>query len=525
MTPQAPHDKNAPGFFSSIPQATWVRVLIVLQLSLLAWEFYPDLSTNGDDARYYLLGQAMREGKGYRQIQLPNAPVETGYPIAFPLLLTIVSFVSSSIMVAKIFLALCGALTTLLCYFLFKNHLRRLLVPMLALWAVSSLMVEFSSSLMSEIPFLLFSILALVLYERSAADPKNAWLFWLTIAVSVVPMHCRSVGLAFSAAWILNTLVDKRYRFALAHVGMLAVTVVVFHVFTTWQNSYLLQLVQKNSYAPDLGYVTVADMLERIGQNIKAYGLSIVSQSLIPLPYAFPPFAKTIVSALCVALILTGWVRGFFGRMRFASLYVFLYFGILVMWQFQWSSERFVVGVLPFLYYFLLSGLDALMSLVVPAKDASLARKFTAGSEAPSRAGGIVVWAVVAIIGFFNVYNQPKDLHLKRYLGPDWRNFYSCADWVRINAPQDAVVMSRKPELFYVRAKRTGLVYPFTHNTQKIIDAIDSMRVSHVVLDNFAWTATSGEYLYPAIRSNPGRFKIAYALNNPPTVVYEVVKR
>jgi len=43
---------------------------------------------------------------------------------------------------------------------------------MLALWAVSSLMVEFSSSLMSEIPFLLFSILALVLYERSAADPR-----------------------------------------------------------------------------------------------------------------------------------------------------------------------------------------------------------------------------------------------------------------------------------------------------------------------------------------------------------------
>jgi len=201
---------------------------------------------------------------------------------------------------------------------------------------------------MSEIPFLLFSILALVLYERSAADPKNAWLFWLTIAVSVVPMHCRSVGLAFSAAWILNTLVDKRYRFALAHVGMLAVTVVVFHVFTTWQNSYLLQLVQKNSYAPDLGYVTVADMLERIGQNIKAYGLSIVSQSLIPLPYAFPPFAKTIVSALCVALILTGWVRGFFGRMRFASCMSSCTSGFLSCGSFNgranglwWACSRF----------------------------------------------------------------------------------------------------------------------------------------------------------------------------------------
>jgi len=121
MIPQVPHDKNALGFFSSIPQATWVRVLIVLQLSLLAWEFYPDLSTNGDDARYYLLGQAMREGKGYRQIQLPTLGWKPDTPSLFPLLLTIVSFVSSSIMVAKIFLRCAGRLTTLLCYFLFKK--------------------------------------------------------------------------------------------------------------------------------------------------------------------------------------------------------------------------------------------------------------------------------------------------------------------------------------------------------------------------------------------------------------------
>jgi hypothetical protein len=525
MTTHSQHRANPLGAFSSVSQSTWVRLLIVLQLLLLAWEFYPDLSTNGDDARYYLLGQAMREGKGYRQIQLPDRPVETGYPIAFPLMLATVSLISSNIMLAKIFLALCGALTTLLCYYLFKGHLRRHLLPMLGLCAVSSLIVEFSSSLMSEVPFLLFSLAALILYERSVANQKNAWLFWLTIAVSVVPMHCRSVGLAFSAAWILNTLLSRRYRFTFAHIGMLLATVIVFHIFTTWQNSYLLQLVQKNSYAPDLGYVTPADMIARIGQNIKAYGLSIVSQSLVPLPYRFPPLAKTAVSLVCVALVFVGWLRGFFGNLRFVSLYVFLYFGILVMWQFQWSSERFVVGVLPFLYFLLLNGLDGIMGLVSPQKGQSPLRMFTAGSETPSHSGVIVAWACVALIAFANIFNQPAELHLKRYLGPDWRNFYSCADWVRINTPPDAVVMSRKPELFYVRAKRTGLVYPFTRNAQRIINAIDSMHVSYVVLDNFAWTATSGEYLYPAIQGFADRFRIAYALNNPPTVVYEVVRR
>ena len=524
--PQPAQSAGIFGFFSSVSPSAWVRVLIVLQLALLAWEFYPDLSTNGDDARYYLLGQAMREGRGYCQIQLPNAPPETAYPIAFPLMLTIVSFVSSSVMTAKIVLALCGALTTFICFLLFKNHMRRLLIPMLALCAASSLLVEFSSSLMSEIPFLLSSVLALILYDRSAANPKKAWLFWLTIAVSVIPMHCRSVGLAFSAAWILTTLVNRRYRFAFAHIGMLVLTVVVFHIFTTWQNSYMVQLVQKNSYAPDLGYVTPADMIGRIGQNIKAYGLSIVPESLIPFPYRFPPGPKLIIGILCVALVFTGWVRAFFSEMRFASMYVFLYFGILVMWQFQWSSERFVVGVLPFLYFFLLNGLDAAMDLALPGqKKLPLGRRFIAGFGLPSAPHAVVIWACIAVIAFVNIYNQPAQLHLKRYLGPDWRNFYSCADWVRINTPRDAIVVSRKPELFYVRAKRTGLVYPFTHDTERIIRTIDSMHVSYVVLDNFAWTGTSGEYLYPAIRAHQDRFHIAYSLNNPPTVVYEVVRQ
>jgi len=319
--------------------------------------------------------------------------------------------------------------------------------------------------------------------------------------------------------------VSKRYRFMFAHMGLLILTVVVFHILTTWQNSYLLLLVQKNSYAPDLGYVTPADMLARIGQNIKAYGLSIVSQSLFPLPYRFSPSGRAFISIICVTLVFIGWVRAFFGKMRFASMYVFLYFGILLMWQFQWSSERFLVCILPFLYFFLLNGIDAVLAVFSPVKGLNLRRRFIADSEIPSRSAAFVVWALVTIVVYVNIYNQPTQLHLKRYLGPDWRNFYSCADWVRINTPRDAVVMNRKPELFYVRAKRAGLVYPFTRDTRKIMSAIDSMHVSYVVLDNFGWTATSAEYLYPAIQGNQDRFKIAYALNNPPTVVYEVVRR
>ncbi|MGA2505987.1 MAG: hypothetical protein ABSF80_00740, partial [Chitinispirillaceae bacterium] len=34
----------------------WVKIFVVIQLIFLAAEFSPDISTNGDDAKYYIIG-------------------------------------------------------------------------------------------------------------------------------------------------------------------------------------------------------------------------------------------------------------------------------------------------------------------------------------------------------------------------------------------------------------------------------------------------------------------------------------
>ena len=233
--------------------STWVKLFIVVQLVLLACQFTPDLSTNGDDARYFLLGKALHDGKGFRQIQHPAAPVETTYPIVFPLVLAFVQFFSGSILAAKIVQSVLGALTTLMAFYLFRSYSKRLLLPVIALCAACATLAQFSTSLMSEIPYLFFSLLALYLYELSVGRPKNHWLFWLTILLSVFPLHCRSVGLAFSASWILTNLLTKRYRYMVAHAVVLIVSIVLFHLATTWDNGYLIQIVQRNTYNPEAG--------------------------------------------------------------------------------------------------------------------------------------------------------------------------------------------------------------------------------------------------------------------------------
>jgi hypothetical protein len=518
---------NLPAERPKIAVSSWVKLFVVVQLVLLAVQFTPDLSTNGDDARYYLLGKALHDGKGFRQIQHPTLPVEGTYPIVFPLLLSIVHFVSSSILLAKIVQSVLGALVTVFCFYLFRIYSKNLLLPLIALCATSATLVQFSSSLMSEIPYLFFSLLALYLYELSIVRPKNHWLFWLTIALSVFPMHCRSVGLAFSASWLLTTLLTKRYRYLVAHAAVLAITVVLFHMATTWGNGYLIQIVQRNTYNPEAGFVTPAEMIQRIAQNIQAYGTFIIQRTLVPLPFESSKGLSALISVGCCAAILIGWVRSLFSPMKFLSLYVFMYFGILLMWQTQWSSERFLAGIVPFLYFFILSGVEGVCTLASGSKGTSLRERVSAlvaPAGKSSWARGAVVSAVAAIIVLSNVVFAVSYVKKQNTLGPDWKNFYSCADWMRTNTPQSAIVMNRKVELFFIRSKRAGVMYPYSHDVNKVMDVIDSSRVDYVVFDNFAWTATTRQYLYPVIESFQNRFQMVYALNNPPTAIYKVIR-
>jgi hypothetical protein len=507
--------------------AMWVRIFIVMQLALLAWQFTPDLSTNGDDACFYLLGKALHDGKGYHKIQHPDLPAETTTPILYPLMLAFVHFFSSSILLAKICQALLGALATLMAFYLFKSYSKTLLLPLVALCAGCATLAQFSTDLMSEIPYLFFSLFALYLYDRSVSRPKDRWLFWITIVASVLPMHCRSVGLAFSVSWVLVNLLTKRYRYMVAHAAVLAVTMVAFHFATTGGGGYFIHIVLRNSYNPDAGFVTPGEMVQRIVQNIQAYGSSILLRSLIPLPPQTPEGLRIIVTVVCLLGILAGWIRGLFGSMKFLSFYVFIYFGILLIWQTQWSSERFVAGVIPFLYFFLLSGIEAFLELVFSFPRMPFVQRLKSLATDPAQTSGgrrAVIWAAAILVVIVNVSFQFSFARQAKQLGPDWNNFYSCADWIRRNTSADAVVMSRKVELFYVRSQHAGVMYPYSHDAEKIMKVIDSAKVQYIVFDNFFWTRTTREYLYPVLQTFRDRFQMVYALDNPPTAIYKVMK-
>jgi hypothetical protein len=505
----------------------WLKIIIIIQLALLAVQFNPEPSNNGDNAVYYVLGKSIADGTGYRRMLNPNLPVENTYPVIFPLLIAATQLIAPNPVLPQILMGVLGALVTLLCYYLFRRSLPSiLLLPLLILVVFSRLLMEYQIILMSEMPYLVLTLVALLLLEKSVEKPHHRLLFWAAILVSVLPMHCRTIGVAFSGAWIAGNIFAKRYRYAGAHAVLLTLTYGAFALLTAGHNSYGSIGFMKNEYDPEMGTVTFGDMVMRILENIKIQATILFPKSFLFFSNLPPRVLLLTVYQVPSLLALVGWLKGLFGRDRTISIYLFLYTCMMLGWRV--GNDRYISCMLPFLFYFMIIGIRVVIDAVrrLPALTPARIVALMKGSESGRLDWKALcaIWIIVFAVVSVNLYARTNYAKETRQT-PDWTNFYSCADWIRSNAPKDAVVMSRKPELFYLRSGHRGLVYPFSHDVDNIIDNLKRNNVQYVIYDNFAWTQTTLKYLYPVIISHPEMFKVVYAVKDPYTFIFEFSAR
>jgi hypothetical protein len=511
----------------------WLRIIIIGQMILLGLQFTPNISTNGDDAVYYILGKSIATGHGYRNIQLTGAPVETNFPIAFPSFLAIVHLFTDTPLLSKILVACLGCIATLASFYLFRVWASWLLIPLLLLVGSLSVLNQHALELLSEVPFLALTLISLVLLEKSYKYPKNKWLFWLAIFFSVLPMNCRSIGMAFSGAFIVANLLNRRFRYSIAHAGLLVTSILSVKLLTSWNAtsaSYLAHLFLKNSYDPEQGYSTIAEMGTRVLANIGKYTTAILPETFMPSFIHANPGIAAFIGICLSTLIFIGCIRSLFLPFRLIGIYTIFYCGIISLWQVQWSSGRFLAGILPFLVFLLFTGVSTTGQFIGKIKTRTgnaLGSLFLDGASfvRPSGVFQGVIWSLAILFAWDNVSFQAKNAGQGGILSRDWVNFFSCADWIRENAPKDAVVVSRKTEHVYLRSLRQGMIYPFSHDKEKVIEEIQKKHASYILVDGFYWTGTTQRYLYPALQAHPELYRVVYALRNPDTFVLQMVEK
>jgi hypothetical protein len=496
---------------------TVTRVALVMQALLILWRFDPELATNGDNALYYMLGRSLITAHGYRALELPGQPVEKLFPPLFPAMLALSGGACDNPVVAKVMVALLSLGCTLLLSHLVARRAPLVAAPVVLLSALSPLLVDYSYIMMSEVPFLFTTLLALLAID-AYEDRGGRWRLVLAAAAAVLPIACRSIGVAFSAAVFVHALLARRWRLALAHAAAVALFLGLMRLLMGPGSSYLASLLQADAYTPDSGAAGVASMLLRVQQNIALYTSRFVPFALVSLGDIAPRWLVAGAGTVLIVLIGAGCIEGIRGPHRLLGLYVPAYAAVLSLWQVQWSSTRFLVPLVPLLYLLAFQGVQAIGThgrqlLLRPQKSVS--------DRPPGRTSMRVVWALAVLIvtGGAVEYLRIRE----PVLTPAWRNYYQCANWLRASTPPGTVVACRSPSLAFIRSQRPSVHYPFTADQQKFLSELRAGNVRYVIFDAFEWSGTTFRYVYPVLRSNSELFRIAYATDEPRSLVLEVV--
>ena len=474
--------------------------------------FDANLSLTGDNAQFINLGRSLADGHGLAET-IEGEPIpHTKYPFGFPLLLAIVHILFPGNLIAlKSLVVLLYAISIPLTYLL----IRRFAAPTLALGVsvlclASPLLLDYSHQVMSEIPFLLFSLIALLLIHRAhnGSSTKNpgegllrvsSWILLAIIAI-IAAYYIRSAGIILIGTGILFFALHKKWKEA----GFIALGSVLLAL--PWQirnaslggTPYINQLLSINPYRPEEGALTFTTLIERIVTNLEIYGIHIIPHIFLPSFIDANYFVGLFFSGLILYALISGLIKR-----HLLIVYLTCYLGLYILWPQVWSDTRFLIPAIPILFYAILTSMGELLQLLARAL-----------KKTASRAGVVFFFLFLLGSNIFETNNLAE--HIGR-LPPNWNNYFAAAEWIKNNTDSQVKIACRKPYLMNAIANRKAAGYAWK-TPDEIIAEFEQKGIEIVVIDQLGFRSTP-EFLVPAVQAHENRFEILHVIRNPNTYV------
>lgn len=390
-----------------------------------------------DGAAYAMLGRAVLNGEGYREIAHPEALRHAHFPPGYPIALAALWwFTGPSETAAHAFSIVC-ALGAVVAFWRWFGWLYPSSTATATAWPLAlALAVNWrwgreGGAILSEPLFLLESGLVVLLAERTARRPREwraAVLLGLAAGASILTRH---VGIGLLAAVVLHLLLRGRRREALVALLVAALMVVPW---VGW-----IVLARRPS---QIGLVPGNGLASLIGAQALFYLRRIPDQLVGPVVEvgtvfrpAFSPWA-TACAILASGVIVLGWARLLRSpRRRLAGLIPLTTLPILLAWPFT-EAGRFLVPLVPILVLGAMEGLAGLLGAVRP-RDAR-------------RLAALLVLAASVPYSVYGALARSADRDAQRHAPLD-----RACRWVRDRAEGPGVVLTTSPaEVFWQTGRR-----------------------------------------------------------------------
>lgn len=422
------------------------------------------VGTFHDDGVYVSTAKALAEGKGYHLINFPGSPPQTKYPVLFPLLLSLLWQFQPEFpqnLAAMQWLTSCSAalfLALTYLYFVRFIAINRWVAFLGCMFCCTiSSFAFFSAQVLSELPFALAVVLALILFDSYLDKKEGGFLEKVILGLALaVPAMIRLAGIALPAACLL--LLWRRGK--------------PFATVMAASAAFLLALL---AYMSGAAGSSMAGAHEPVADQVRSYHTDYLGWWLVNgAPYEANVISRNLEMAMNKVgeLMLSGLVSHFnlsdnadwestfrllgalilFGlcwRTRTRSLSWFVAAYCLVICAWPWPPFRFLIPVLPYLAVAAFEWLYRIAGALPPL----FARTLLACVVIP-------IWLYnINDLYQLGVFTQASKVPLMAVPQDpiSWRSFREATDWIRENSKKDDVIATTYDALMYLYSGRQSI--------------------------------------------------------------------
>jgi hypothetical protein len=354
---------------------------------------------------------------------------------------------------------------------------RGLALCVLALCAVNPMITAQAGRITSEMTYTLLTAIAVWAALREPEQPTGPSAVKSRLvagSAAIGSALVRSIGVTMVSALLLHWLLERRYRLVSIIVCASALTVGAWLVTSAMAPMHFVG----RSYFADAFYARsedahlIATLAERVLRNIPGY-------ATVSLPWAVTRGAVTgtIADYLIGLPVMAGvgavgvWVM--WKQARFVVLYLICYGTLLVLWP--WGGPRFLIPVLPFLFWTAMAGAFRLSAARRWLKPLPVGLVLLMGAIGLGRAS--------ADIRALSRCDRSAPLTSTACFTDPQRAFFATAELVRDETPDSAIILTHiEAILAYVSSRKVLLEESVDPRPDRILASLRSQNVDYVVI-------------------------------------------
>lgn len=489
-----------------LAKISWKQILLWTVLgALFYWAFdsiqHDRLTQGGDNYQYLELAQNLIDGKCYATGFSGELRSTNWFPPGYAVWIALAKSAGYNDINALKWL---NALASLLGFFFIAStgNLRKekwsLVLVAGTLLAFNGEWLQWCNQIMSEMPFFFFTGLAIWSFNRMPSNDQQVWRSWaffVSLISVAIAFHFRSIGITLLGAFLVSSLLDRNWIKAAGFAGgfgLLALPWILRNRALGLKGRYMDAVLSVNPWDADAGQLESSEAwIGKLTKNLYDTVFRGFPEVVMPgLPYPKEPtFWPWALGGAFLALMIWGLyklskVGRIFGIYALFSAVVFL------LWH-SGNQARYVWPLSPIIALGAIHGASDLMRRI--------SEKVGAWPSAT-----VQVWPLFFLSLLFvqrptfdkykNVQNAGHPVGFQHYL--------SAADSIRRIAPDTALIISRKPEIFHYHSKRASVSYPYTADSLRMLSYLVEKNPEFIIIESGMGFNQTPKFLVPFLNKH-----------------------